>query len=576
MMIAVLRFSTVTTAADYYVDSVSGSDSASGRTDQEAWRTLDRVNTAAIQPGDSVLFKKGGLWRGTLLPQSGAPGKPVLYSSYGEGEKPKIFCSVSLNDPNLWTKESENIWVTRVPNIKKKELPFQSFLSGVWHLHYENGAKASFEKETKDGKFTCRVRCLANGTAVNHIQLMNFPFHLSKGKEYLMTFKTNSNTDIKGVKFSMMNSAFPFSGYAGEFVIKINKGEQKHQLLFTTKYRLKNDVDDARLNISLGIMPKGATIQFSDFIVCEIHRDELGLYDDVGNIIIDGNRAAFKKWTKSDLKEQDNFWHDMTGDCRLYYFSDKNPAQKYKTLEAALRRHAVNHGGASQVIFDGFDVRYAGVHGFGGSPTAFVTIRNCDISWIGGSDQYGGGGNGRRVRLGNGIEFWGDAHDNLVENNRLWEIYDAAITNQGAGLSRQYNITYRNNEIWNSEYSFEYWNRGTESFTKNILFENNNCRNAGYGWGHSQRPNPNGRHLMFFDNDAQTTDFCVRNNSFKNAVEGLIWIENDWLSGLDLNHNRYEQFENGIFIRWIRKSYSKSQWDTIRAKLGIEKDGTMK
>ena len=32
---------------------------------------------------------------------------------------------------------------------------------------------------------------------------------------------------------------------------------------------------------------------------------------------------------------------------------------------------------------------------------------------------------GSNVRFGNGIEFWGGAHDHLVEGNRIWEIYDS-------------------------------------------------------------------------------------------------------------------------------------------------------
>ena len=71
-----------------------------------------------------------------------------------------------------------------------------------------------------------------------------------------------------------------------------------------------------------------------------------------------------------------------------------------------------------------------------------------------------------------------------MEDCRIWEIYDAALTNQGDGTNTQENITYRRNVIWNSEYSFEYWNRGSSSLTRNVVFEHNTCVDAGYGWGH--------------------------------------------------------------------------------------------
>ncbi|NMA46589.1 MAG: hypothetical protein GX945_08510, partial [Lentisphaerae bacterium] len=122
-----------------------------------------------------------------------------------------------------------------------------------------------------------------------------------------------------------------------------------------------------------------------------------------------------------------------------------------------------------------------------------ITIRGCDIYYIGGAHQFTRP-DGKPVRFGNGIEFWGNAKDNLVENCRLWEIYDAALTNQGR-YDTEVNITYRNNVIWNAEFSFEYWNR---KLTENITFVNNTCVDAGHGWAHAQRPDPNGAHLMFY------------------------------------------------------------------------------
>ena len=61
-------------AATWHVDSVGGDDAADGATPATAWRSLDRVNRATLAPGDRVLFKRGGLWRGTLHPASGEPG----------------------------------------------------------------------------------------------------------------------------------------------------------------------------------------------------------------------------------------------------------------------------------------------------------------------------------------------------------------------------------------------------------------------------------------------------------------------------------------------------------------------
>jgi len=215
-----------------------------------------------------------------------------------------------------------------------------------------------------------------------------------------------------------------------------------------------------------------------------------------------------------------------------------------------LTRHIINQGNRHDVVYDGLAVRYGAAHGFGGGMTKRITIRNCDVYWIGGGFHLFKA-DGAPVRYGNGIEFWDGAEDHLVEGNRLWEIYDAALTNQGsAENSHQVNIVYRNNVIWNCEYSFEFWNRPAGVKTHNILFENNTCLNAGYGWAHAQRPDPNGAHLMFYYNPSDTQNFIVRNNVFYGTTDVCLRMENDWRSGLRMENNVYHTDGKPV-TRWL-------------------------
>ncbi|MDR2116900.1 MAG: hypothetical protein LBP87_11030, partial [Planctomycetaceae bacterium] len=300
-----------------------------------------------------------------------------------------------------------------------------------------------------------------------------------------------------------------------------------------------------------------------------------GIHTDVGNIILDGNKAGFKKWTREDLKTQDDFWYDLKTN-RVFFFSNKNPALLYKNIEAALYQHVVAHNCSQYVHFIDFDVRYGAAHGFGGTKAQHCVYRDLDISWIGGADQYREGGEGRKVRFGNGIEFWSDASDCLVENCRIWEIYDAALTNQGNGVNQQRNIIYRNNIIWNCEYSFEYWNRGEESVTDNILFENNQCFNAGFGWGHIQRPDKNGRHLMVYSNTAKTTNFVIRNNIFCNATESCLRFDADFRNGLTMENNIYWQESGKPLFRWLHKNYGVDQFTDYQNNIGLDKNSKLK
>lgn len=77
--------------ATYYVDSVSGSDSNNGTSTSTPWKTLAKVNGASFSAGDSILFKSGSAWTGTLSPgSSGSSAGRITFGKYGTGADPII------------------------------------------------------------------------------------------------------------------------------------------------------------------------------------------------------------------------------------------------------------------------------------------------------------------------------------------------------------------------------------------------------------------------------------------------------------------------------------------------------
>jgi hypothetical protein len=74
----------------YYIDATNGSDSNTGTDPATPWQTIEKVNTSTFQPGDSILFKRGEIWRETLNVVSGSAGSPITYGSYGSGDQPEI------------------------------------------------------------------------------------------------------------------------------------------------------------------------------------------------------------------------------------------------------------------------------------------------------------------------------------------------------------------------------------------------------------------------------------------------------------------------------------------------------
>jgi hypothetical protein len=397
-------------AQSYYVDATVGSDAADGATPATAWRSLDKVNAAALRPGDSVLFRRGQIWRGTLKPASGDATASVTYGAFGEGAKPALLGSVAADSPSDWTGVRDDVWAT-----------------------------------------------------------------------------------------------------AG-----------------------------------------GGTLAV-----------------DVGNIIFDeGAATGVKKWKEADLREPGDYFYDAQA-RQVKLWSKGNPAESHRSIELALKRHIIDQSNKSFVTYEGLALRYGAAHGVGGSSVRGIVVRDCDLSYIGGGHQLTRA-DGKPVRYGNGVEFWSSARDCVVEGCRLWEIYDAALTNQGDGTNVQENIVYRRNVIWNCEYSFEYWNRDATSRTKDIRFEHNTCVDAGFGWGNRQRPDRNGRHLMFYDNTAATSGVIVRYNIFSNATDSLLRLHGrDWTSGLTMDYNCWHQPTGAIWL-WGQTSVGAAEFEAFRRQRGFD------
>ena len=104
------------TGTTYYVDSIGGKDSNDGTSESKAFKTLDKVNDLNLEPGDTVLLKKGSVFEDQALKftkeDSGTAEAPVKISTYGEGERPKI----NTNGHGQWELNYGN----RLDNVNHK------------------------------------------------------------------------------------------------------------------------------------------------------------------------------------------------------------------------------------------------------------------------------------------------------------------------------------------------------------------------------------------------------------------------------------------------------------------------
>lgn len=116
----------------YYVDATGGNDSNDGLTEGTAWKTIAKVNGSSFAAGDQVLFKRGEVWRESLVvPSSGASGSPITFDAYGAGEAPTITGAFDL-PASAWTLDSGNIWKATVTATGMNYVSF----GGIWGVKH--------------------------------------------------------------------------------------------------------------------------------------------------------------------------------------------------------------------------------------------------------------------------------------------------------------------------------------------------------------------------------------------------------------------------------------------------------
>ena len=81
--------------ADFFVRA-DGNDAALGTSRKLAWRSIERVNSTRLQPGDRVLFQAGEKFTGNLrigAEDAGTASNPVVIGSFGKG-RATIFAGI--------------------------------------------------------------------------------------------------------------------------------------------------------------------------------------------------------------------------------------------------------------------------------------------------------------------------------------------------------------------------------------------------------------------------------------------------------------------------------------------------
>ena len=102
-------------ATTYYVSSSAGSDANSATSASTPWQTIGHVNAQTLQPGDSILFKRGDVWNESFAPTfSGTSGNPITFDAYGTGTAPNLTGYYAVPS-SAWVLVTGNAWKAPLP-----------------------------------------------------------------------------------------------------------------------------------------------------------------------------------------------------------------------------------------------------------------------------------------------------------------------------------------------------------------------------------------------------------------------------------------------------------------------------
>ena len=239
-------------------------------------------------------------------------------------------------------------------------------------------------------------------------------------------------------------------------------------------------------------------------------------WKDVGTIVFnDGEACAIKairewkdngdvyNWTTGlpfnngykDLNTDLHFYHDKANNSYLYLYSEENPGNRFESIEFNIGQNLVDVKKNNNVTVDNLCLKFTGVHGVGAGTVSGLTVQNCELGWIGGSNQGIIQERNFETRFGNGVEIYGGCENYLVQNNYIYQVYDSGITHQYSGVGDKVynhtNVSYLNNVLDYCGFPIEYFvsmvAEGNLSTMTNLLIEGNHMWYSGYGFS-EQRP----------------------------------------------------------------------------------------
>jgi len=196
----------------YYVDAASGNDAWSGRQSTPAgtngpWRSLGRIATAPLLPGDVVFLKCGAVWNESLrVTASGSAAAPITIGRYPAGcsNKP-IIDGAAIVPANAWRHYAGGIYRVTLPVNLIRNAEFDEGTS-YWSSWSEAGTQ-SIASDTTCG--TGSTQCLRFTSATGDSIATSSSFSVNGTNSMAIRFRMQAPAGVQ-VRVSLRRSSAPW------------------------------------------------------------------------------------------------------------------------------------------------------------------------------------------------------------------------------------------------------------------------------------------------------------------------------------------------------------------------------
>jgi parallel beta-helix repeat protein len=486
--LAILLFAFVKAApafgTDYYFSN-SGDDQINTGTNQNSpFKTILKLNSLSLQPGDNIFFKRGDTLNGQInLVSSGTSVANISFNAYGTGVNPVISGTIKIKN---WKVYSGNIYVADVP--ESNSIINQLFVneSPMTLARYPNSGYLAIDSSSGNTNLSSKSLTQANGYWVG----ANL---IARTERWVYENKMVADSK-KGTLFLTSPSAYSFKkGYGFFLNNKLTEldapGEWYYDATLKNIYLISPDKKNpTNVNVEVSIYDYGFNINKQNYIsianlsIC---------YQGLDGILVNASNNITIRNTNFFCNYRNGIWTNYKGGTNISILNnsfsyignngiDLSKSTFCKIQGNTLKRIALNTemGGSGDGKYIGIivgsdsyigynildSIGYNGIHGGSRDTIIFNLIKNTCLTKDDGGAIY-------CYKL-NHVVIKNNVIINAVGNGATTDHKNVTYA-QGIYLddSSSYCILFQNTVV-NADYGIFVHNAFNNTITQNVLYNN--------------------------------------------------------------------------------------------------------